>query len=820
MKTSTLLTKAIFSFLLLFVMLSSLLVVGQQSSKVPADTTAPEIEIIKISEISIKSGEVWTQTSRLYESLLPDEDIEIMKVKNDSLVDYIKSLLKTEMGVDLGTKNTRYLNNKKVYWKKFADVMDVEKSSLSSNIKTLNEYKNDFNDEILVWEKTKVAVKQEDVEPAVLNRIVELISQMEGVVENVQKKSDKLLAMLDKTTEEEVTLIEYIDRIEKELVEKKSEVFDQDQPPVYSINYAAPTNWKFKEPIIFFYQIEVVELQKYMNDYSGYFVFQLFLIVILIVVFSIIKKRILKAGFNNDTNYKRMLVKIFSRNISAAFIVGLFASALIFPNRPELFKDIVVIVVTIPLLIITTTLINRRFYRYLYLFGVIIYLRLVYTIFPPDNLYSTFTMITVALIEIFPLWKLLVHFYRNPFDKKIWSNSLIVLLLINIGFAAAGLLGVLYGATMLAEVALRVPIANIFGGILVIITAIIFNGLIDVGLESPYFQKLNFVRLYGYSLRKKFVSAINFIAVAFWVSTMLDTINIKRSIVDGITNFFTDEINVGSASFTLWDIVIFFLVIWLSIVISKMIRILLEQDILNKVKLGKGVPHTIAMMVRYSIITIGVLLAVTAAGIPVDNLTVLFGAFGVGIGFGLQNIFNNIVSGFILLFERPIQIGDTIEVGQLHLTGVVKSIGIRSSNVRTFDGAEVIVPNGQLISNEVVNWTLSDRRRRIEIIAGVAYGSDTHKVRDLLLNILNERDDIINDPKPIVLFNALGESSLDFRMLFWTSNSSEWIHIRSEVMFDVHDVLNKEGITIPFPQMDLHLRSVDEGVEIVNKVKK
>lgn len=192
---------------------------------------------------------------------------------------------------------------------------------------------------------------------------------MEGVVENVQKKSDKLLAMLDKTTEEEVTLIEYIDRIEKELVEKKSEVFDQDQPPVYSINYADPTNWKFKEPIIFFYQIEVVELQKYMNDYSGYFVFQLFLIVILIVVFSIIKKRILKAGFNNDTNYKRMLVKIFSRNISAAFIVGLFASALIFPNRPELFKDIVV---TIPLLIITTTLINRRFYRYLYLFGVII----------------------------------------------------------------------------------------------------------------------------------------------------------------------------------------------------------------------------------------------------------------------------------------------------------------------------------------------------------------------------------------------------------------------------------------------------------------
>jgi len=820
MKTNTLLTKAVFVFLMMLGLLNSSLVIGQQSNQPIADSTAPEIEIIKISEISIKSGEVWTQTSRLYESLLPDEDIEKMKVKNDSLVDNIKDLLKPEKTFDLSTKNIRYLNNKRVYWKKFADVMDVEKSSLSSNIKILNNYKRDFNDEILVWESTKIAVKQEEVEPAVLNRVVELISQMEGVVENIQSKSDKLLAMLDKTTERQVILIEYIDEIDKELTEKKSEVFIQDQPPVYSINYADSTNWKFKEPILFFYQIEVVELVKYVNDYSPYLVFQLFLIVVLIIVFSILKKKILEAGFNNDTNYKRMLVKIFSRNISAAFIIGLFASAAIFPNRPELFKDIIVLIVTIPLLIITTTLINRKFYSYLYLFGIVIYLRLLYTVFPPDNLYSTISMIIVAIIEIFTLWKLLVYFYKNPFNQKLFSSLLILLLVINIGFAIVGLLGVLYGTTMLAEMTLRVPVANIFGGILVIITAIIFNGLIDVGIESKYFQRLNFVRLYGYSLRKRIVRSINFIAIIFWVSTMLTTLNIQKTFVDGITKFFTEKINVGSASFTLWDIVIFFLVIWLSIIISKMIHILLEKDVLNKVKLAKGVPHTIAMMVRYSIITLGVLLAVTAAGVPVDNLTVLFGAFGVGIGFGLQNIFNNIVSGFILLFERPIQIGDTIEVGPLQLTGVVKSIGIRSSNVRTFDGAEVIVPNGQLISNEVVNWTLSDRRRRIEIIAGVAYGSDTYKVRDLLLNILNERDDIINDPEPIVLFNALGESSLDFRMLFWTSNSSEWINIRSEVMFDVHDVLNKEGISIPFPQMDLHLKQPEIEFNVAKTIKK
>ncbi|MFK5856322.1 MAG: mechanosensitive ion channel [Bacteroidota bacterium] len=814
MKTGYLSLKIIFPFLIFLGFLFPTLGVAQQTANTSADSTAIEIEVIPMSQISIKSGEVWTQSSRLYESLLADEEIDKMKMKNDSLVDNISSLLKTELTTDLSNQNVRYLNNKRVYWRKFGDVLVAEKTSLASNIKTLNQYKHDFEDEVLIWENTKEAIKKENAEPTVVNRVVELISQMKVVINNVQNKNDRMLAMLDRTTAQEVGLVEYIDRIDKELVEKKSEVFVQDQLPLYSINYADSANWKFKEPISLFYQTEVVALWKYVNDYIPYFGFQLVLIIALIIGFSMIKRKLLKTDIINNTIYEQMLRKIFSRNISAAIILGIFASVLIFPNRPELFKDIMILVVTVPLLIIASTLVDKIFNKFLFLFGLIIYLKFVYTIFPPENLYSTITMVAVAVIQVYVLWKLAYYFVKNPFKPRLLSNLFVMLIVINLGFAIIGLMGIFYGTTTLAEVALRVPVTNIIGGILVFITAIIFDGLIDVGAGSSYFQKLNFVKLYGNSLRKKLISIVNFIAIVFWISTMLSTVNIKRGVIDGVTKFFTDEISVGSASFTLWDIVIFFLVIWLSIIIAKMIRILLEQDILNKFKLGKGVPHTIAMMVRYSIITIGVLLAVTAAGVPVNNLTVLFGAFGVGIGFGLQNIFNNIVSGFILLFERPIQIGDTIEVGQLQLTGVVKSIGIRSSNVRTFDGAEVIVPNGQLISNEVVNWTLSDRRRRIEIIAGVAYGSDTYKVKELLLKVLSDHPDIISNPEPIVLFVEMAESSLNFRMLFWTADSSNWIDIRSDVMFKIYDVLNKEGITIPFPQMDLHLKSDDKATEV------
>ncbi len=200
-------------------------------------------------------------------------------------------------------------------------------------------------------------------------------------------------------------------------------------------------------------------------------------------------------------------------------------------------------------------------------------------------------------------------------------------------------------------------------------------------------------------------------------------------------------------------------------------------------------------------------MAVRAIGMPLDQLTIIFSAFSVGIGFGLQNIFNNLVSGVILLFEREVQIGDIIEVGSL--MGTVKSMGIRSSHVRTFEGADVIVPNGQLISKEVVDWTLSDKSRRIEIISGVAYGSDVHLVKKLLMQIIDEHPDVKPDPAPLVLFNGMGESSLDFRLLFWTANFEEWLRIRSEVVFAIHDVLNENGITIPFPQRDLHLKTVD-----------
>jgi small-conductance mechanosensitive channel len=151
-----------------------------------------------------------------------------------------------------------------------------------------------------------------------------------------------------------------------------------------------------------------------------------------------------------------------------------------------------------------------------------------------------------------------------------------------------------------------------------------------------------------------------------------------------------------------------------------------------------------------------------------------------------------------------------VQVGQL--TGNVKSIDLRSSNIQTFDGAEVIVPNGQLVSNEVINWTLSDKRRRIEIMVGVGYESDPPFVHQLLSEILKNHPEVLDEPEPLVFFNGLGESSLDFVLLFWIGNYNEGRRIKSEVLFSVFSVLKENNVNIPFPQRDVHIRTVNGEV--------
>ena len=303
----------------------------------------------------------------------------------------------------------------------------------------------------------------------------------------------------------------------------------------------------------------------------------------------------------------------------------------------------------------------------------------------------------------------------------------------------------------------------------------------------------------------------NLVLALTWLAGTLNSLRVLRPLKAELAAVAELAISFGSISITVGGIVLFCVSVFLSFWIAKTIRGVLSEDVLPNMTLPRGVANSVSTMSYYFLLLLGLLVALTAAGFELSQLAIVVGALSVGIGFGLNTVVNNFVSGLILMIERPIQLGDTVELSGT--TGKVREIGIRTTVLATFEGADVMVPNGMLLSEKLINWTLSNERRRIEIPIGVAYGSVPRTVQSLLLEVVCKTPGVCHDPLPAVLFMGFGESSLDFSVRAWTDDFDQWLAIRSEMAIEMHRALNDAGIEIPFPQRDVHLRSLAPGLE-------
>ena len=266
---------------------------------------------------------------------------------------------------------------------------------------------------------------------------------------------------------------------------------------------------------------------------------------------------------------------------------------------------------------------------------------------------------------------------------------------------------------------------------------------------------------------------------------------------------------LGSIGLSLGDVTAFAVSVVLAINAARLVRFLLQEDVVSRLPLSAATASAVTRLVYYGIMVAGVLFAFAAAGLELSQLTMVVSALGVGIGFGLQDIVRNFVSGLVIAFEHPFREGDLIATGTI--TGRLQEIGLRASRIRTFEGAEVMVPNANLISAEVTNWTLSDRTRRIEIRVGVDYESEPRRVLEVLNAALAGHPGVATHPEPVVLFKDFGASSLDFAVLAWTPDVDERLKVESEARVRIFSALREAGIGIPFPQLDLHVRDVPPG---------
>ncbi|HXJ11621.1 MAG TPA: mechanosensitive ion channel domain-containing protein [Candidatus Limnocylindrales bacterium] len=376
---------------------------------------------------------------------------------------------------------------------------------------------------------------------------------------------------------------------------------------------------------------------------------------------------------------------------------------------------------------------------------------------------------------------------------------------------------VLLAASLVANIVGFVTLAQVLGlGALIgsFVAAALYCAVRVLNLILRTVLHMNWVRatleLRADTIERWSGRLLGLVASLLWLKSMLRWLTINESVMGALSALFQYPIGFNRVHFTLGDALELVVILLGGYAFANVFTFFLKRVVLPKLPLQRGVPYAISTVTYYVLLVLVALAALSASGVELNKFSVLTGALGVGLGFGLQNIVNNFVSGLILLFERPIHVGDTVDVGGL--VGMVRRIGARSSTIVTFQGAEVIVPNSNLISNQVINWTLSSQWRRVDVPVNVAYGTDPEQVIKLLVGAAESHPGVLLVRPPMAFFLGFGESALRFELRFWSERQDTWFQLQSDVTVAVAKALKDAGIEIPFPQRDLHLRSIDASV--------
>jgi small-conductance mechanosensitive channel len=483
--------------------------------------------------------------------------------------------------------------------------------------------------------------------------------------------------------------------------------------------------------------------------------------------------------------------------VSTAFALSMLLVPVIYEQAPRLIDAIMGAVTLIPTALVLRRLLARNSYPIinaiviLYLVGEVRILAASLQVLARCIFLAQLLGATVFLVWLLRSWRVPAEAAET--HGRVWQ---IIRAIAKIGL-------VFLPAAFLANIFGYVNLGNLLGIFFfrsayiaaVLYTAIrIIEGLLIIALHVRPLGSLRVIGLHRPMILRRTCRALEVLAFLFWLNLVLNFFGLRTPLIETTEAVLNANLAIGSFSITLGGILAFLITVWASFLLSKFLRFLLEEDVYHHLHLASGIPYAISTMLHYVILLIGFFVALGALGIDLTKVTILVGAFSVGIGFGLQNIINNFVSGLILLFERPIKIGDVIEVGGI--VGEVSRIGIRASVIRAADGSEVIVPNGSLISSQVTNWTFSDRSRAVEVSVNVAGGADHQRVIELLKRTAAGYPGVAKEPSPQVYVTNFSAGAVTFQIRAWTDRHKDWAQLRSDLSVALNDALAGEKIAI------------------------
>jgi potassium-dependent mechanosensitive channel len=413
------------------------------------------------------------------------------------------------------------------------------------------------------------------------------------------------------------------------------------------------------------------------------------------------------------------------------------------------------------------------------------------------------------------------HDYRQIISERAASSGLILLKAGRFVLIVVLLVALFAGMVGYASLLRILTPGILVGGVLALAAFVslrVIAGVLALAFRAWPLRLLQMVENHRELMARRIHTLLVWAAIGGWLFRYLNYLGLLDPAKSSVGALLATKLERGTLSISLGNILEFFLVVFLAYLLSRFLRFALQEDVYPRINLAPGQSYAVSSLLNYIILALGFVAALGVLGADFSKVSILAGAFGVGIGFGLQSVVNNFVSGLILLFERPIQVGDVVQVGTIQ--GRVNRIGMRASVVATFQGAEIIVPNAQLITQEVTNWTRSDKLRRVELPVGVSYGAAPKKVIEVLEQVARAHPNVLRYPPPQALFLGYGDSSINFELRAW-SDFVDSVQVRSDLAAAVYDAVIAAGLSFPFPQREVRLlRGTDATKATVTGINK
>ena len=771
-----------------------------QEEAIEQQETPPVDTISNAAELAPKANELMDKYNSLLETISSFEkflESSKEKLKKDKeTFDSLKS-------VYLQTTESKYaqynkLNEIGIAIKEFSQNVDNDISEYTSKITMLNDTKKEWQSIKENWQKWRSDFFREY--NVIKDVFVDANKNITNALNDIEKIEKPLLVTQTEFSSFQTEIKNILRDIDTTLVDYKKDVFTKTDLSFFTKDFWQSFNFELYDYI----KEDVVKTSEYFSFDFGYRYILLLIINILlaiVITFFLVK---LKHKDKKRDNIERLARRPFSTSLFiSTILVGFYYGQ----DTPNILKSILLLVVAISGARAVFCFIEKPS-RKVFL-NILVIAFLISKLFVIINIPEPVVRIYIAFVSFIIL--LLSLKYKNykykQEDSFIGRDALLnlVAVLTFVAFVAE-----LFGFSKLSLKIFDSSVRSLFSGILIWLLGILFKEGFFVFLHYSWLSKFKVCKNYSYHIQRKFTLLINVLVTFLIICVVLVAWGGYDSFNKSIVNLLSLGVNIRGMEITLGKVFLALLLFQLIIFISWAIQRILDEEVYPRKRVQYGVQSSINRIIGYLSICIGVVVALSIVGFNLQNLAVVFGALGVGIGFGLQNIVNNFASGLILLFERPIKVGDVVDVGGQK--GTVRKIGLRATIIELFDKTEVIVPNSEIAATKITNLTLSSRNVRSAVAVSVAYGSDIDKVIRVLLEIAQAKENILKEPKPIVIFKEFGASSLDFELLFW-SIYDDVASLKNELHQEIYKKFVSEGIEIPFNQLDVNIQTLEGSIK-------